>query len=242
MAVHDFPITFSPINKHFSVFPERIPLVDQNFCASIWDLLIDCNRHWKLRDPSCGFYTYGTPSYMDAVNSLTYYIYQSAQVNCFLGPIFDILRPVLVRLLSHQCDVSEQYILPLPFASFPGFHIFAPAFSPDHNMKSSFHHDLQHQLILPLIDNVLRFEASNQIELLSFTLPIKLPGSGAGLCFCEESVGVHRLAYAVGEIVLHGGQNSHKIDDGYSCNVGDVRATLQGHAIKTVSGKLFYYW
>ena len=242
MKVQLCSTSFFEINQSFSVFPESYSFIDSSHCNLIWNLLLDCRRFWKERDPGCGFYTFGTPSYMDAGESLTYYIYQSAQTNCFLKPIFNRLRPALVRKLSTCCDVLEQFVMPLPFASIPGFHIFAPALPFEGDVESSYHQDRQHEFIVPLIDNILGSELSPNVEILSFTLPIKLPLAGAGLCFCEKSGVVHRFPYVAGEIVLHGGQNDHKIDDGYASSVGDVRATMQGHAVRTTSGKLYYYW
>lgn len=230
-----------PLQFSFEL-PKIFPCLSLSQCELIWDSVLGFSRHWSLRDGRCGFYTFGCPSYMDAGRSLDFYLYKAAQLNCLVKQVFHILSSSLLHSLSTHCAVSRDLVLPLPFASMPGFHIFAPATQPDQGVSSSFHQDRQHELIAPLIENILRDEKRKSIDLISFTLPIKIPHSGAGLCCIERSGSLSRVVYALGEIVIHCGQVLHRIDDGYPYHDGDLRVTLQGHAVLTASGRLYYYW
>ena len=228
--------------QFFYELPKSFSCLSLSQCECIWNSVLRFSRHWSLRDQRCGFYTFGSPSYMDAVHSLDFYLCRAAQFNCFVKQVFYCLSSPLLKSLSSCCAVKEDLVLPLPFASIPGFHIFAPASQPDQALSSSFHQDRQYELITPLIENILCDERQKSIDLISFTLPIKVPPSGAGLCCYERSGSLSRFAYALGEIVVHCGQTLHKIDDGYPYHDGALRVTLQGHAVITASGKLYYYW
>jgi hypothetical protein len=136
----------------------------------------------------------------------------------------------------------------------PGFHIYIgdgeqmPA-------SASVHYDLQYEHI-----DWSPYAAVDLSCPLSFTLALRLPAEGGGLHVWDldihalrqmtpdqrqaESAGKRQATYhpyRPGLMALHNGHHLHQIARLSAMKLGDVRLTLQGHAVSTEQGWIVYW-
>jgi hypothetical protein len=224
-----------------------VPLLDAAECEAVRGLVAASREAWTSRHPLAPFYTLGAASYLDGEDPPTYRAIAEA-TNPVLAERFSGLlgrvAAVLEARLGAPVRATGRHAL-------PGFHIFGshPAFE---RGVASIHLDRQH-LFLDWD------EPAASLETLTFTLPIALPASGAGLDAWdvgpEEWLPADpptRLAklkalprryhpYAAGTLVLHSGNFVHRIAPSQALGPGDERITYHGHGVRQ-GGTWHLYW
>jgi len=221
--------------------PQEIACIDIEDCMLCWVSIEAYRSYWLPRNARCGFFTLGTPSYMDARDSLKYYCYRAREYNGIVSKALELVRLRIVKSVGDALNIRAKDTRALPGAALPGVHVFS--YTEEACLaRSSLHRDLQHRALSPLINNILTEESDKSIGLISFTVPIRLPEAGGGLVCVDADEQEVRVPYRLGRLYLHNGQNDHRIDDGYLIGRGDYRVTVQGHALVTMSGRLYYYW
>jgi hypothetical protein len=137
----------------------------------------------------------------------------------------------------------------------PGFHVWlAPAVFT--KPKAPIHFDMQYRAMeWP--------PGADLSRLISFTLPLRLPGAGGGLNVWEATYEEFRealdkgwidgasdlqrfhprqhVAYTVGRLVMHSGHILHQVAPCARVEPDDERLTLQGHGV-WCSGRWSLYW
>lgn len=230
-------------------------------CEQIRDSILNFRKDWIKRpgkDPVTGrslgydYFTLFSASYVDVKargGTLKKYRARAKRFNPLLrrefGPFYRILSKRLETLLGDETYFPEGFAL-------PGFHVYVEK-NGVFGLDGSPHFDTQHLKLdwsktpLPVLS-----------EPISFTVPIILPSSGSGLqCwdtdyaeFATSGKTLPQLIrgkraryfrYSPGRIFLMRGLIAHKIPDVKICKPGDLRITLQGHAIRTRRGWAVYW-
>jgi hypothetical protein len=204
------------------------------------------------------FYTLGAATYIDCKLNKQVYEYINEQVSNNLRSDFDWLYDTLVYNLWDEigpCEISSE-LAP------PGFHIFGcksneePTEATKNYMEKStatIHVDLQQEQHMSVWD---KFDEVDLVNCLSFTLPLQIPISGAGLNTWEDdSLKCYELnddycksikkldygeysppnvviPYSVGKLFYFIGPLKHQIAPGNKLILSDRRITLQGHGVK----------
>lgn len=213
--------------------------------------VLQLRSYWIPRNPPLPFFTLGAASYIDAAKG-------SAQYKILAESNNPILSSTFLWLQTRLCE-SMQKALGEPFdfspgLALPGFHIFLAHQAFAEEDAASAHWDLQFRQIEWLPEDEPDFTAP-----LSFTLPVSLPQSGAGLNLWEVS---HKEAgtltaldrekrrlqsasqyhpYEIGHMVLHSGLYLHQIAPMKGAQPGENRITYQGHALRC-AGRWRLYW
>src|SRR4030095_13445996 len=178
------------------------------------------------------------------------YYAKAAQFNAHLERRFGWLYERLLRALADhlQCPVALE-----PRAARPGFHIKRPS---EHMLipEGNRHFDLQFSKIEWAEPDRIDFSS-----LLSFTLAIQLPQSGAGLhvwsitktdfdgmdattrAGLNLTDTVEYVPYHEGRLVCHSGLLLHTSAPSSNLRPDDVRLTLQCHALRRGDTYVFYW-
>jgi hypothetical protein len=225
-------------------------LLSPEECRRVRDFVHAQRALWSPQSVTAPFFSLGAAAYLDAQHQPDARIYhlkarrQNPTLIAGLGWVYDRLQAILADALG-----GDTYYPPR--LARPGFHIFLahPAFDA---AVCSIHVDRQFAH--------LRWRDDERIDRqrpLSFTIPIAIPKSGAGLQvwdihddeFVDRETSAQLLstrrrdyhAYSVGRLVLHSGLLVHQIAP-FSCNAADdERITLQGHAIHSAWGWQLYW-
>ena len=224
----------------------QLPLLDAAECAAIVGRVHELRSLWVFRQP--GFFTLGRAAYMDcrSPSALDHYLQEAPCLNEELlrgfRPLYDKLLATLQDVLHEPCQLTERQAI-------PGFHIWLGRGIPRLGFDAaSVHFDLQY-IDLGLDGGEWR----TLDEVISFTLPLRLPQAGGGLNVWAvthpEQVGweawpykaVSRVRYSVGSLVLHTGHEMHQIAPVERIAEGDQRICLQGHGIRQDGGWLLYW-
>jgi len=222
-----------------------LPLLSAAECADLVERIHKLRDRWTFRQP--GFFTLGLAAYMDCHDQpLSRYLEEAPLLNAILmrnfGPIYERLISTLQTALGESCTLIDGHAI-------PGFHIWLGDGIPSQERDAgSVHFDLQY------LDLGFReAEWPTQADIISFTLPVRLPAAGGGLNVWDirfpEKAGweiwpftaVSRVNYSVGSLVLHSGHELHQIAPVESIDDGDERICLQGHGIRK-DGNWFLYW
>jgi hypothetical protein len=224
----------------------HLPVLRPAECATIADRVHELRSLWLLRQPQ--FYTLGYAAYMDCrdpVSRLRYFE-DAPRLNRALVDHFGALyRSVIASL-------EEALTAPVELAArqaIPGFHVWLGRGVPHLGFDAgSVHFDLQY------LDNGLLGERwPTAVDVVSFTLPVRLPKAGGGLNVWDirhpEPAGrevwpftrMSRVQYTLGSLVLHTGHELHQIAPVERIEEGDERICLQGLAIRQ-SGIWLLYW
>jgi len=234
----------------------QIPIFDDTQCEQIGAQVHRLRHYWiPRREPPCFFFTLGPASYLDCsgTDGTAYEASAEEQNEVLLNAFSEMYQRVLDRL---GCELRAPVVLWKKFA-IPGFHIWLTrgiCTTP----VASIHFDLQY---VHLKLNGSDSPRSDQV--LSFTLPIKLPRAGGGLNvwdldyqeyqearargFVESINEIKRfktmsfLRYEVGTLVLHSGHMLHQIAPTSKLEQNDERVTLQGHGL-FLEGAWHLYW
>jgi len=216
--------------------------------------------HWTTRKR--GLSTLGAAAYIDAPPASAGDIFaaqettagQYAQQFTRSNPILaEHFQPLYQQLLDTLGEVLQA---PVSFASdkaLPGFHIFEYAPENAHAGSHVAHFDRQYETLdwQGPIDH-------KSTPTISFTLPLRLPGSGGGLMVWEvmlddvlnmdkeatrtaiKQAQRQRVNYQVGELVIHPGHALHMIYP-WQSKTDEQRITLQGHCIM-INNQWLAYW
>jgi len=228
----------------------RLQLLNAEECTQACRQIDELEPHWLQRLPGLPYYTLGAASYLDAARDPGLYSQRVAQYNPLLATELGWLHDrVRLALAAH----TGVHFVQAPEAARPGFHIFG-FHQQFRQPMASIHFDRQHEDV-PW-QNRHELDPS---ELLSFTLPIRLPRSGAGLNTWnihwrdrrrDGIIGPEQLAqsrpatyvpYREGVLMVHSGNLLHQIASVPQMQPGDRRITLQGHALKR-NGIFQMYW
>ena len=170
---------------------------------------------WVSRSDEFEFYTLGRCAYLDGKtdaykNNLEY-------ENNVLVEAFPELYITVLDVLS---DAFAEKTYLTKDLRVPGFHIFV-ADKRNLGKAGKWHEDYPH-LTLGL----------DPIDTFAFTLAIELPKSGAGMDVIDQFHQPQHLAYNVGDMVIHTGEDIHRIA-GFKKYVKDeYRITMQGHVVR----------
>lgn len=191
---------------------------------------------WEYRNPV--MWTLGTASYLDAAGSEQAYDLKASRSNASLIMHFDWVYERLLGTLRNLWEPRKVDYL----KSLPGFHIFRCDSELMRWPLASVHQDHQEQL--------LAWDGRAE-ETLSFTVPIEVPKSGAGLWMWEDQESAHPvqlagkkktfIPYEPGRMVLHHGKNFHLIAPMAEIESNAFRITLQGHAVR-IKDHWWVYW
>jgi len=228
-----------------------LTLLDKKEAGKIREKIDELNNYWVLRDQH-SLYTLGASAYLDSPTKETVEKFSLLETpsNQYKNRIADnnhILWNNFEELyLRIQIKLSEELARQVVYASgkaLPGFHIFnAHDYYSDVNSHVP-HFDRQYEQL----DWGTDVEVGTA-ETLSFTLPIELPKTGAGLYLWQVYLGevlgmnktsalahikkaqVNHHSYTLGEMLCHSGHQLHRIAPWRSIQ-GDQRITMQGHGI-----------
>ncbi len=229
-------------------YPKQFPFVSEQNSAFFAKRILMSRDQWIMRQIEFGFYTLGTPSYLDAAISYSIYLSRCTGSNITLKAIVSPIINAIPIVFSRLLGIPQSNIRHLQNTCLPGVHIFTFTANSNGHRLTDFHRDRQHTLIQPLIQPVL--QNASFFEPISFTLPLQLPTTGGGLLMLQQSSkdnqnSLHlerRILYSCGQIVVHDGQNLHRIDDSYKVCETDCRLTLQGHGLIVDDDSFYYYW
>ncbi len=237
----------------------EIALLTPAECAEVRAGIEDLRSEWIQRHPEEPFYTLGTSNYFDiAYNPVLPYYRMAARLNPVLKQRFGRLYDsVAESIAAHLCaPVGYREGLALP-----GFHIFlsSKAFETAKDlthrewfrakgksdvMGNAIHCDTAH-----LVVDWGSREGIDFKNPISFTLPIVLPKSGAGLNYwdfgLERTDGLPEKdlrafllasekrfhAYRAGVMAVHSGMRYHQMAVMRDLKPEDERITLQGHGL-----------
>ncbi len=229
---------------------KRLELLDAEECEQACRQVDKLEPHWLQRLPGLPYYTLGAASYLDAAQDQGLYKRRAAKYNPLLAAELGWLQErVRLALASH---IGSDFVQ-APEAARPGFHIFG-FHRQFRQPMASIHFDRQNEDI-PW-RNAHELDASRP---LTFTLPICLPRSGAGLntwdihwqdcrrdgLMCPEllaeALSSTYVPYSEGVLMVHSGTMLHQIAAVPDMQPKDRRITLQGHALKR-NGIFQMYW
>ncbi len=223
-----------------------LPLLSPDECDRIADRVQQLRNHWRLHQP--GFYTLGYAAYMDCRDpaSRLRYFDDAPRLNSVLvdhfWPLYRSVLATLEEALGERCRLAEGQAI-------PGFHVWLGRGIPRRGFDAgSVHFDLQY------LDNGLcadRWLTTSNV--VSFTLPVRLPKAGGGLNIWDvhhpQPAGrevwpfsqMERLHYERGFLVLHSGHELHQIAPIERVTDNDERICMQGHGIRQ-DGCWLLYW
>lgn len=215
---------------------------------------VEANRaSWTNRYPGLPAYTLGAASYLDSgpgAGQRAAYHARAKALNPLLEREFGWLYERLLKALRKHLRAEVAFA---PRAARPGFHIFLadPAFR---RPLGRIHFDLQFEGI-DWPGGGMDFSRP-----VSYTLAIRLPQAGAGLQtwnigkveFDALSPGARQrlgdgetpdyVPYREGVMVCHSGMLLHRIAPARGrLRAGDMRVTLQGHALPGRNGYRLYW-
>lgn len=230
--------------------PSRHPFLSAETAASIAKTVRDAERFWIRRHPTAPSYTLGAACYLDVPSEgiQTYYrrtTTGNGLLRARFGALYDELPRALERIFGEEFRYTSRYAL-------PGFHVFRGGDGFE-LLEPKIHFDLQ-DLDLDWDDDGARPEDTR----ISFTVPVEMPASGAGLWvwdveyskvqgFTEDEVLATNPApptlmpYELGALVIHSGDRLHQIAKTDLEDEDEARITFQGHARKT-NGTWILYW
>lgn len=181
------------------------------------DKVLELKDLWESRSNDIPFFTIGKAAYLDG----NAYTDRAKELNKILikqfGPLYTEIQSVFESEFKEPVGFN-------PSIALPGFHIF-PSDPKLLSVAGNWHIDTPH-LTLNL----------GHEDTWAFTLPIQLPSGGGGM---ESRESYH--AYEVGQMILHKGNDLHRIANFKDYKPNEYRITLQGHIVR-VEGKLVMFW
>lgn len=222
------------------VSPGSHPLLSSEQTARALAQIASLKEHWIHRVNSAGplpIFTLGLASYLEgpgpgdpATNAL---------LDREFGWLYEIVKAKLSDLLGAKVGMKYE-------DKRPGFHLYLTSTVwslPVMNV----HSDIQYASMRKVKKNYLKL---GEVSVLSFTLPLQLPRSAAGLYTYHSADYVANNTrekpttrtkypwgyrdfhqYRVGELVVHGGILVHQIANNVMLLPGEARISLQGHGI-----------
>ena len=232
-------------------FLPEVKLLSGAECRDIARRLDRAKAVWQPRGSRRGFFTLGVNAYMDLAPSAdpeSTYFRPLACSNRILSERFGDLLQRLLLAVSETLGKPARYD---PDLALPGFHIWIGDAIPT-QCSASTHFDLQFESLVKL------GRVQPPFEVLSLTVPIRLPTSGGHLRVWDlayedvvegrfgateqcRSDGGRVVPYVVGHLTSHAGLLYHQIDRATVVRPGDARITLQAHGIISDSDVLIYW-
>ena len=243
-------------SRPLAVEDGMLPVCSRDDCARIQEQLLDLQAFWIPRHPRFPFHTLGATNYYDLAASLTRPYFRLAQqynallLECF-GGLFEQLR----LALEEHLNGSVAWLADSRPAALPGFHLFLG----HERFAEGEQTDVTHAQWFarrdgedfpgnPVHADTAHLALGLEGPTLSFTLPIALPRSGAGMRVWPvrraqaqgladtallgqlSNLAFVDMSYTPGRLWLHGGDAYHKAL-GLPRHEEDVRFTLQGHGV-----------
>ena len=230
----------------------NVPLLSKSACHDLTKKLLASQSYWIARGSRADFCTLGRATYMDLAGQrpvLPAYLEEVDVQNRILQTTFG---PLLESLGTFLSSWTGRQVCFLPWLPLPGFHMWLGSGIPE-TRGGSVHFDLQFEALVRL--QLLEPPDST----LSFTLPIAMPRTGAGLRIWNihrssaaelDSRSLNRTAaymepyevrYQLGHITVHSGLWLHQIAPATKVEKNDLRFMLQGHAVLN-RGRWIAYW
>lgn len=210
-----------------------LDVLDADECRVWSGRVLALKSHWSRRDPDLPFYTLGLAAYCDASPAEpnapyrveSYRQWNNRLLSEHFGPLFDRCCEALAA------STGVPATCPGGRAAVPGFHIHLPhpAFLTDIASK---HVDLQFQRVFTNVD-------PDPSQVLTFTLPISMPG-GAALRIWHSEKQSQVYPYQLGKMTIHSGLSLHQAVINPN---GEAipRIMLQGHALRDETGWKLYW-
>ena len=181
------------------------------------------SEYWIPRSTEYPFYTLGRSAYLDG--KTPQYKEKQKAMNALLYDNFVGLYKTILHTLQDELD--EEVVLAEDLC-YPGFHIF-PSDEKFLTIAGNWHQDYPHiTLGLPDIDPT------------TFTVPIMIPESGAGIDYIIEKEH-HYLPYKEKVMLWHDGKTLHRIAGFKEYKPRDFRITMQGHLIRR-NNRMEVFW
>lgn len=190
---------------------------------SILDNIFRLADFWVSRSNAYPFYTLGRSAYLDG--RTPEYKEKQLETNTLLMSSFLHLYDAIINTLQEEL---EETIYLAPDLCYPGFHIF-PSDKKFLTIAGNWHQDYPHR-ILDLPD----------IDASTFTVPIMIPKSGAGIDYIIEKEH-HYLPYKEKVMLWHDGKILHRIAGFKEYVPGEFRITMQGHLIRR-NNRMEIFW
>ena len=190
----------------------------------ILDRLFKLKHMWVSRSTEFPFYTLGRSAYLDGKTEK--YKKDIIIDNFILDLNFNDLYKSVINYLSYF--LREPVVMAYDLAR-PGFHIF-PSDKKLLTIAGNWHTDYPHET-LGLGDE----------DTSTFTVPIKIPESGASIDWIDEFDIIYRLPYKEKELIWHSGKKVHRISSLNEYKPDEYRITLQGHLVRR-NGQMEVFW
>lgn len=221
----------------------NIPAIEEAQAEQYVDKIHALRKHWVQRHHPLPYYTLGVSAYEEGREEPSSYSEKLKSTNVVLrknfGCLYDRVADVLREAFGSQVFYSDRLAL-------PGFHVlgsstwFALPFATPH-------FDGQFRLL-----DWTGMEDVDFSNPKTFTLPLKVPGGGAGLDMwdIDKSKEEERVysrepdychEYIVGELTLTDGLYRHRMAPYINVKDSDQRITFQGHAV-SVGNQWCLYW
>ena len=230
----------------------HLPLLSMDECAYALERIEAHRAAWTQRYPGLPAYTLGAASYLDsAPGRHDAYYAKAAAMNPLLEREFGWLYERLLETLGTYLGAGVTFE---PRAARPGFHIFL-AHEAFKQALGKAHFDLQFMNLEWPDGGGIDFSRP-----VSYTLAIRLPEAGAGLHTwsmakaeydamdpaARDRIDRERIPeyvpYREGTMVCHSGMLLHQIAPATgNLQPGDMRVTLQGHALPGPHGYRLYW-
>jgi len=181
------------------------------------------SEYWIPRSTEYPFYTLGRSAYLDG--KTPQYKEKQKDMNALLYDNFVGLYKTILHTLQDELD--EEVVLAEDLC-YPGFHIF-PSDEKFLTIAGNWHQDYPH-ITLGLPD----------IDPSTFTVPIIIPESGAGIDYIIEKEH-HYLPYKEKVMLWHDGKTLHRIAGFKEYKPRDFRITMQGHLIRR-NNRMEVFW
>lgn len=178
---------------------------------------------WVSRSDDIPFYTLGRSAYLDG--KTPNYTKTQKGMNKVLYDNFKELYNCVLHELENK--LNEKIYLPKDLC-YPGFHIFMS----DKSLLSiagNWHEDYPHKTLDIGDENTS-----------TFTVPIMIPKSGAGIDYVIDKKEYH-LPYKEKEMIWHDGKTLHRIAGLKEYVPDEFRITMQGHLVRR-NNRMEIFW
>lgn len=231
----------------------RIQMLTERQCRIARKVVDDMADVWISRHPAMQFYTLGMATYLDSQEE---YRAKKNEYNEYLNGNFSWLYSIVMASLEDiigECRLEEDL-------AFPGFHIVGHKPGVD-NSDATINLMKKVQTSTAHIDGVLepnldvledKYSQVVKDSLTSVTVPIEIPGGGAGICiwndenwaadegFAHSIQSLYRnnkygiptvQEYVEGQGFIFLGDTLHQMAPAIDPTPEDRRITLQAHAV-----------
>lgn len=192
----------------------------------ITERVYELTEKWISRSNEFPFFTIGRSAYLDG--KTPEYNKDIRYDNALILGAFGDLHEQALQTLEHYFNEPINLSWDLRC---PGFHIFPsdPVFI-EKGIAGNWHQDYPHETL----------ELGSQ-DPWTFTIPIEIPKSGAGIDYIDEFNWIQHIPYKKAMMILHDGKDTHRIAGLKEYIPNEYRITMQGHLIRR-NGRLEAFW